>query len=81
MGRNFVLKYEDVKWDDDPNGEKLKAWEDGKTGYPFIDAGMRQMKKQGEPPYTFMTSELSTLTFAIQAGCTIEQEWQSPLSS
>jgi len=29
MGRNFILKYEDVKWDDDPDGEKLKAWEEG----------------------------------------------------
>jgi len=47
MGRNFVLKYEDVRWDDDPNGEKLKAWEEGRTGYPFIDAGMRQMREQG----------------------------------
>lgn len=47
MGRNFLLKFEDVRWDDDPNGEKLKAWEEGRTGFPFIDAGMRQMKEQG----------------------------------
>ena len=29
MGRNFILKLEAVRWDDDPNGDKLKAWEDG----------------------------------------------------
>lgn len=29
MGRNFLLKLEAVKWDDDPDGEKLKAWEEG----------------------------------------------------
>ena len=27
------------------NEEHLKAWTDGKTGYPFIDACMRQLKK------------------------------------
>lgn len=47
MGRNFLLKYEEVEWDDDAGGERLKAWEEGRTGYPFIDAGMRQMRTQG----------------------------------
>lgn len=47
MGRNFVLALEAVEWDDDPNSEKLNAWIQGKTGYPFIDAGMRQMATQG----------------------------------
>ena len=27
--------------------EKLKSWENGETGYPFIDACMRQLKKEG----------------------------------
>lgn len=47
MGRNFLLKYEEVEWDDDAGGKGLKAWEEGRTGYPFIDAGMRQMRTQG----------------------------------
>ena len=47
MGRNFLLKYEEVEWDDDAGGERLRAWEEGRTGYPFIDAGMRQMRTQG----------------------------------
>lgn len=47
MGRNFILKYEAVQWDDDPDEIKLNAWKEGKTGYPFIDAGMRQMAQQG----------------------------------
>lgn len=29
MGRNFLLKFEDVRWDDDPDGQRLKAWEEG----------------------------------------------------
>lgn len=47
MGRNFVLKMEAVQWDDDPDSIRLNAWKQGKTGYPFIDAGMRQMAQQG----------------------------------
>lgn len=35
-----------VDWDDH-NSALIKAWEDGKTGYPYIDALMRQMKVTG----------------------------------
>jgi len=35
-----------VDWDK-PNPELLKAWENGNTGYPYIDALMRQMKATG----------------------------------
>jgi deoxyribodipyrimidine photo-lyase len=31
----------------DQPGEKFKAWCDGKTGYPFVDAAMRQLIKEG----------------------------------
>jgi deoxyribodipyrimidine photo-lyase len=31
----------------DEPGEKFKAWCEGKTGYPFVDAGMRQLIKEG----------------------------------
>ena len=30
-----------VRWDDDPGG--LAAWAAGETGYPLVDAGMRQL--------------------------------------
>ena len=30
-----------VEWDDDP--EDLRAWEAGETGFPFVNAGMRQL--------------------------------------
>jgi deoxyribodipyrimidine photo-lyase len=32
-------------WRDDPQG--LRAWQQGKTGYPIIDAGMRQLWTTG----------------------------------
>lgn len=31
----------------DKPGEKFKAWCEGKTGYPFVDAAMRQLLKEG----------------------------------
>ena len=31
----------------DEPGEKFNAWCEGKTGYPFVDAGMRQLIKEG----------------------------------
>ena len=34
-----------LEWDDD--AELLAAWEDGRTGYPLVDAGMRQLARTG----------------------------------
>ncbi len=33
------------RWLDDPEG--LAAWKEGLTGYPLVDAGMRQLQKEG----------------------------------
>ncbi|KDN53397.1 hypothetical protein K437DRAFT_218841 [Tilletiaria anomala UBC 951] len=46
MGRAYLLKYEDVIWES-AEGENLERWKQGKTGYPIVDAAMRQCKKQG----------------------------------
>lgn len=41
----FRPKYDDVQWD---NNEALfQKWCDGKTGYPFVDAGMRELNTTG----------------------------------
>ena len=32
-------------WRDDPDG--LDAWREGRTGYPLVDAGMRQLRAEG----------------------------------
>lgn len=34
-------------WADDPGGVKLHAWQRGQTGYPIVDAGMRQLWRTG----------------------------------
>ena len=44
--RNYYLSnFERMKYD--APGEKFQAWCEGRTGYPFVDAGMRQLKREG----------------------------------
>jgi deoxyribodipyrimidine photo-lyase len=42
---NHQPKFNDFPWQDTP--EKLKAWQRGRTGYPIVDAGMRQLWQTG----------------------------------
>ena len=37
----------DPPWDRDEDGTLLAAWQDGRTGYPLVDAGMRQLAETG----------------------------------
>ena len=41
----FLPHYQDLKWQNNP--EWFEAWTEGKTGFPIIDAGMRQLKTTG----------------------------------
>ena len=34
-------------WAEDPDGAGLRAWQQGATGYPIVDAGMRQLWRTG----------------------------------
>jgi deoxyribodipyrimidine photo-lyase len=38
-------EYRAIEWEDDPSG--LEAWKTGRTGYPIVDAGMRQLRSEG----------------------------------
>ena len=38
-------EYDAIEWRDDPEG--LHAWKIGRTGYPIVDAGMRQLAATG----------------------------------
>ncbi|NMC47284.1 MAG: deoxyribodipyrimidine photo-lyase [Chloroflexi bacterium] len=41
----FRLDYEQIPWLEDERN--FKAWKEGKTGFPLVDAGMRQLQKTG----------------------------------
>lgn len=45
LGRSFNEKYETIAWENDEN--KFAAWREGKTGFPIVDAGMRELKQTG----------------------------------
>lgn len=40
-------EFERFPWASDPGGAKLRAWQRGRTGYPLVDAGMRQLWRTG----------------------------------
>lgn len=42
---NFKPKYNGIKWRN--NQEEFKLWCEGKTGYPLVDAGMRELNETG----------------------------------
>lgn len=42
---SFKAKYDRISWLNDP--ESLKKWQNGTTGYPIVDAGMRELNETG----------------------------------
>lgn len=42
---SFKSKYDNIQWRN--NEMEFKAWCEGKTGFPFVDAGMRQLNQTG----------------------------------
>jgi deoxyribodipyrimidine photo-lyase len=45
VGGAFKPAYDALRWDDWPAA--LTAWKEGRTGYPLVDAAMRQLKHSG----------------------------------
>ena len=47
-GAAFKPDYENIEWESGTSAKKLfKAWCDGKTGYPLVDAAMCQLNQSG----------------------------------
>jgi deoxyribodipyrimidine photo-lyase len=58
----------DLNWEN--NIKFQKAWKEGKTGFPIVDAGMRQLNQTG---YMHNRARLITASFLIK---TLLQNWQ-----
>jgi deoxyribodipyrimidine photo-lyase len=43
--KSFKEKYDGIKWRNDNN--EFKKWCEGETGYPLVDAGMRELNQTG----------------------------------
>jgi len=53
--QSFKSKYDRIEWRN--NKEDFEKWCEGKTGYPLVDAGMRQLNESG-----FMHNRIRMLT-------------------
>ena len=45
VSSNFKTKYNQIQWRN--NTTEFNAWTEGKTGYPIVDAGMRELNETG----------------------------------
>lgn len=45
VDRSFKIAYENIDWHNDPI--EFQAWCEGRTGYPIVDAGMRELAATG----------------------------------
>jgi deoxyribodipyrimidine photo-lyase len=45
LARSFRPEYQAIRWEDDE--DLFRAWCEGRTGYPFVDAAMRQLAVEG----------------------------------
>ncbi len=45
VSKSFKAKYDQIKWRN--NETEFEAWCAGKTGYPIVDAGMRELNETG----------------------------------
>ena len=45
FGHAFIDKYNAIQWENNP--DLFNAWTNGKTGFPIVDAGMRELNTTG----------------------------------
>ena len=55
VSENFKSSYDDIQWRN--NEGEFERWCNGETGYPIVDAGMRQLNKTG-----FMHNRIRMIT-------------------
>jgi deoxyribodipyrimidine photo-lyase len=65
---SFTPKFENLEWENDT--DKFKAWCEGKTGFPIVDAGMRELNQTG---YMHNRVRMITASFLIK---NLEINWQ-----
>lgn len=61
IGSPYYEKYQKIKWENNPKW--FTAWKKGKTGFPIVDAGMRQLAQTG---YTHNRIRMTVASFVIK---------------
>ncbi|MDE2621741.1 MAG: deoxyribodipyrimidine photo-lyase [Betaproteobacteria bacterium] len=59
--RAFRAEYDRLVFDNDP--DHFRAWQEGRTGYPIVDAGMRQLQATG---YMHNRLRMITASFLVK---------------
>lgn len=67
-GKNFQTKWKAIKWR--KSEKELKAWCEGRTGFPIVDAGMRELNTTG---YMHNRARLITSNFLNRI---LGQDWR-----
>ncbi|WP_305374724.1 deoxyribodipyrimidine photo-lyase [Photobacterium leiognathi] len=62
-----------VRWQDNPT--LLKAWQDGKTGFPIVDAAMRQLRATGWMHNRLRMITASFLTKDLLCDWRVGEQW------
>ena len=68
LQKSLKPSYDAIKWS--TNKKYLDAWKSGHTGFPVVDAGMRQLNKTG---YMHNRARLIVASFLVK---TLLQNWQ-----
>lgn len=71
--RNFKSKFDNFVWENNP--QELKKWQKGQTGFPIVDAGMRQLWQTGWMHNRVRMIVASFLTKNLLIDWRIGQEW------
>ena len=61
FGHAFHKKYDAIPWSN--NQQSFHAWAEGKTGFPIVDAGMRELNKTG---YMHNRVRMITASFLVK---------------
>lgn len=62
LGKALKVKYNKIIWEND--NKKFKKWKEGMTGFPIVDAGMRQLNETG---YMHNRARLITASFLVKS--------------
>jgi len=61
VSQSFKPQYDNIRWLN--NEDDIEAWREGKTGYPIVDAGMRQLNQTG---YMHNRVRMITASFLVK---------------
>ncbi len=72
--RNYRREFDRFEWQP-PGKEELLAWQQGRTGYPLVDAGMRQLWQTGWMHNRVRMAAASFLVKNLLADWRIGEQW------